>query len=136
LQGSLKPFSKIDQVPANHGPHAGIPADLTLIRMQADATLPVEQRRHYTGVFNALGRIIKEEGAAGLFKGCAPVVVRAMALNAGTHHSTRTSEQRGMGGARSEGMGICGLTPRINCVLLNSVSTSSRHACVARPGPG
>ena len=51
--------------------------------MQADSTLPVEQRRNYTGVFNALARITKEEGPAGLFKGCTPVVVRAMALNAG-----------------------------------------------------
>lgn len=65
------------------GSIVGTPADLALIRMQADATLPVEQRRHYTGVFNALARITKEEGPAGLFKGCTPVVVRAMALNAG-----------------------------------------------------
>jgi solute carrier family 25 oxoglutarate transporter 11 len=61
----------------------GTPADLALIRMQADSTLPVEQRRNYTGVFNALARITKEEGFTGLFKGCTPVVVRAMALNAG-----------------------------------------------------
>jgi len=61
----------------------GTPADLALIRMQADATLPEAQRRHYTGVVNALTRIVKEEGFTGLFKGCLPVVVRAMSLNAG-----------------------------------------------------
>jgi len=65
------------------GSIVGTPADLALIRMQADATLPPEQRRHYTGVFNALARITREEGFSGLFKGCTPVVVRAMALNAG-----------------------------------------------------
>lgn len=65
------------------GSIVGTPADLALIRMQADSTLPVEQRRNYTGVINALARITKEEGASGLFKGCTPVVVRAMALNMG-----------------------------------------------------
>src|SRR4051794_20551044 len=61
----------------------GTPADLALIRMQADGTLPPEQRRNYTGVGNALSRILKEEGVTGMFKGCSPVVVRAMALNVG-----------------------------------------------------
>lgn len=70
------------------GSIVGTPADLALIRMQADATLPIDQRRNYTGVFNALARITREEGFLGLFKGCTPVVVRAMALNAGTNRHT------------------------------------------------
>uniref|UniRef100_A0A0G4FZT9 Mitochondrial 2-oxoglutarate/malate carrier protein n=1 Tax=Chromera velia CCMP2878 TaxID=1169474 RepID=A0A0G4FZT9_9ALVE len=61
----------------------GNPADLSLIRMQADGTLPPEQRRNYTGVFNAMSRITQEEGVLGLWKGCAPTVYRAMALNLG-----------------------------------------------------
>jgi solute carrier family 25 (mitochondrial oxoglutarate transporter), member 11 len=61
----------------------GNPADLTLIRMQADGTLPPEQRRNYKGVGDAFARIVREEGVGGLFKGCAPTVVRAMALNTG-----------------------------------------------------
>jgi len=61
----------------------GNPADLSLIRLQADPTLPVEQRRHYKGVFDALYRIPKEEGFFALWKGCTPTVVRAMALNLG-----------------------------------------------------
>jgi len=65
------------------GSIVGTPADVALIRMQADGTLPPEQRRNYNGVFNALGRIMKEEGLAGVFKGCTPVVVRAMSLNLG-----------------------------------------------------
>ncbi|KAK2989357.1 hypothetical protein RJ640_003039 [Escallonia rubra] len=36
----------------------GSPADLALIRMQADATLPAAQRRHYTNAFHALYRIV------------------------------------------------------------------------------
>jgi solute carrier family 25 oxoglutarate transporter 11 len=65
------------------GSIVGTPADVALIRMQADGTLPVDQRRNYTGVFNALTRITREEGVGGMFKGCGPVVVRAMALNVG-----------------------------------------------------
>ena len=51
--------------------------------MQADSTLPEAQRRHYKGVGDALTRIVKDEGAMGLFRGAGPTVTRAMALNMG-----------------------------------------------------
>eukprot|EP00741_Cyanophora_paradoxa_P025535 tig00000383_g24641.t1 len=73
----------LGMVAGGFGAVAGTPADLALVRMQADGTLPKEQRRNYTGVGNALGRIVKEEGFFALWKGCAPTVVRAMAVNAG-----------------------------------------------------
>lgn len=65
------------------GALVGTPADLTLLRMQADNTLPVEQRRNYKGVVDAMTRIVREDGVAGLFRGGGPTVVRAMALNMG-----------------------------------------------------
>jgi solute carrier family 25 oxoglutarate transporter 11 len=61
----------------------GNPADLALIRMQSDHTLPIEQRRNYTSVVNALSRIIKDEGFFKMWQGAAPTVVRAMSLNLG-----------------------------------------------------
>lgn len=61
----------------------GTPADVALIRMQADRTLPVDQRRNYKGVTDALVRITREEGINGLFRGNMPVVIRAMSLNVG-----------------------------------------------------
>ena len=61
----------------------GNPADLALIRMQSDHTLPEAQRRHYKGVGDALSRIVKEEGVLSLWKGSAPTVIRAMAINLG-----------------------------------------------------
>ncbi|KAL8142863.1 hypothetical protein V2J09_015895 [Rumex salicifolius] len=61
----------------------GSPADLALIRMQADATLPAAQRRHYKNAFHALSRIVSDEGVLALWKGAGPTVVRAMALNMG-----------------------------------------------------
>lgn len=65
------------------GALVGSPADLTLIRMQADSTLPPDQRRNYRGVGDAMTRIVREEGVGGLFRGAGPTVVRAMALNMG-----------------------------------------------------
>ncbi|RZC82855.1 hypothetical protein C5167_045641 [Papaver somniferum] len=65
------------------GASVGSPADLALIRMQADATLPLAQRRNYTNAFQALYRISADEGVLALWKGAGPTVVRAMALNMG-----------------------------------------------------
>ncbi|GAY57538.1 hypothetical protein CUMW_180210, partial [Citrus unshiu] len=65
------------------GASVGSPADLALIRMQADATLPAAQRRNYTNAFQALYRIVADEGVLALWKGAGPTVVRAMALNMG-----------------------------------------------------
>jgi solute carrier family 25 oxoglutarate transporter 11 len=62
---------------------AGTPADLALIRMQSDSLLPMDQRRNYSGVFNALSSIAGGEGPRGLFKGAVPTATRAMALNFG-----------------------------------------------------
>jgi solute carrier family 25 (mitochondrial oxoglutarate transporter), member 11 len=61
----------------------GTPADLALVRMQADGTMPAAQRRGYKNVADALIRIIREEGVRGMFAGNAPVVGRAAMLNFG-----------------------------------------------------
>eukprot|EP00811_Abedinium_folium_P005088 NODE_14685_length_1093_cov_2.988613.p2 GENE.NODE_14685_length_1093_cov_2.988613~~NODE_14685_length_1093_cov_2.988613.p2 ORF type:complete len:298 (-),score=107.37 NODE_14685_length_1093_cov_2.988613:119-1012(-) len=61
----------------------GNPADLSLIRMQADTLLPKAEQRGYRHVGHALSSIVKHEGPAGLLKGGAPTAVRAMALNFG-----------------------------------------------------
>lgn len=61
----------------------GNPADLALIRMQSDGLKPASARANYTGVFNALIRITRNEGLTALWAGCTPTVVRAMALNFG-----------------------------------------------------
>lgn len=59
----------------------GNPADLALVRIQADTTLPPNERRGYTNVFNAFSRIVKDEGPLALWRGCSPTVVRAVVLN-------------------------------------------------------
>merc|ERR1712084_53023 len=61
----------------------GNPADLSLIRMQADTMLPEAERRNYRGVGHAFTSIVRDEGVGGLFKGAMPTATRAMALNFG-----------------------------------------------------
>ena len=61
----------------------GNPADLSLIRMQADSMLPKAQQRGYSSVLSALSSIVREEGFTALLKGSAPTATRAMALNLG-----------------------------------------------------
>jgi solute carrier family 25 (mitochondrial oxoglutarate transporter), member 11 len=63
------------------GAVVGTPAEVALVRMTADGRLPVAQRRGYTSVFNALGRVVREEGLATLWRGTLPTVGRAMVLN-------------------------------------------------------
>lgn len=63
------------------GSSIGNPADLCLVRMQADSLLPVAQRRNYTGFFNAISTIIKEEGFKTLWRGCIPTVARGTVIN-------------------------------------------------------
>lgn len=50
------------------GAMVGSPADVILVRMQADGKLPVDQRRNYKNAFNGIFRIIKDEGPLKLWK--------------------------------------------------------------------
>merc|ERR1712129_549477 len=61
----------------------GNPADLALIRMQADSMKPVAERAGYSNVFTAMSLIVKHDGPAGLMAGWLPTSTRAMALNFG-----------------------------------------------------
>lgn len=63
------------------GAFIGTPAEVSLIRMTADGRLPPEQRRNYKNVFNALSRIVREEGVRALWTGCTPTIGRAMVVN-------------------------------------------------------
>ena len=63
------------------GSLVGNPADVALVRMQADARLPPDQRRNYNNVVDAFRRIVKEEGVLALWRGATPTVIRAVVLN-------------------------------------------------------
>jgi len=57
----------------------GNPLDLILVRMQSDTTLPVEKRRNYKHLFDAVLRIPKEEGITTLWRGFPSFALRGMA---------------------------------------------------------
>lgn len=64
------------------GAFVGTPSEVALIRMTSDGRLPLDQRRNYKNVFNALMRISREEGVLTLWRGCLPTIGRAMVVNA------------------------------------------------------
>ena len=55
---------------------------VALIRMTSDGNLPVDQRRNYKSVFDAIIRIFKEEGLTALWRGAIPTMGRAAVVNA------------------------------------------------------
>jgi solute carrier family 25 oxoglutarate transporter 11 len=64
------------------GAAVGNPADVAMVRMQADGRLPVGSRRNYKGVFNAIRRMANEEGVGSLWRGSSLTVNRAMIVTA------------------------------------------------------
>lgn len=76
------------------GSFVGNPADLVLVRMQADTVLPPAERRNYNGVANALSRIVSEEGVTSLWKGAVPTMTRASSLNVAMMVSYETAKEK------------------------------------------
>eukprot|EP00232_Nephroselmis_pyriformis_P026502 CAMPEP_0182853306 /NCGR_PEP_ID=MMETSP0034_2-20130328/633_1 /TAXON_ID=156128 /ORGANISM="Nephroselmis pyriformis, Strain CCMP717" /LENGTH=273 /DNA_ID=CAMNT_0024984069 /DNA_START=79 /DNA_END=900 /DNA_ORIENTATION=- len=64
------------------GAAVGNPADLAMVRMQADGRLPVHLRRNYANGFTAIRDVVREEGLFALWRGCTPTVQRAMLITA------------------------------------------------------
>lgn len=58
------------------------PADVVLVRMQADGRLPAALRRNYRNVLHGLFCISTQEGARSLFRGLGPLLARACCLTA------------------------------------------------------
>ncbi|PKA55425.1 Mitochondrial uncoupling protein 4 [Apostasia shenzhenica] len=64
------------------GAAVGNPADVAMVRMQADGRLPAAERRNYQGVGDAIGRMVRQEGVGSLWRGSALTVNRAMIVTA------------------------------------------------------
>jgi len=73
----------ISLVAGGIGALVGTPADAALVRMQSDSTLPINERRGYKNVVDALVRMAREEGSKGFFSGASPTVARGLAINIG-----------------------------------------------------
>jgi solute carrier family 25 (mitochondrial oxoglutarate transporter), member 11 len=61
----------------------GTPFDVALVRMQADSMKAEKDRKGYKNVFDAIGKIFRDEGITGLYSGLAPNILRGMAMNVG-----------------------------------------------------
>lgn len=75
------------------GSVCGTPAELALVRMSADAKLPLSERRG-VGVHKVLGGVIREHGITGMWNGVGPTVARAMSLSSVTLAITSESKVR------------------------------------------
>ncbi|XP_050371399.1 mitochondrial uncoupling protein 5-like [Argentina anserina] len=64
------------------GAMVGNPADVAMVRMQADGRLPAAERRNYKSVVDAITRMAKQEGVASLWRGSSMTVNRAMLVTA------------------------------------------------------
>lgn len=64
------------------GAAVGNPADVAMVRMQADGRLPPAQRRNYKSVLDAITRMSKQEGVTSLWRGSSLTVNRAMLVTA------------------------------------------------------
>lgn len=65
------------------GACVGNPADLTMVRRQADLALPENLRRNYGNVFSSLRRVVNDEGFFALWKGTPFTILRVCALTSG-----------------------------------------------------
>ncbi|GAB4848772.1 Mitochondrial uncoupling protein 5 [Ancistrocladus abbreviatus] len=64
------------------GAAVGNPADVAMVRMQADGRLPPAQRRNYKSVVDAITRMCKDEGVTSLWRGSSLTINRAMLVTA------------------------------------------------------
>ncbi|CAA7403715.1 unnamed protein product [Spirodela intermedia] len=64
------------------GAAVGNPADVAMVRMQADGRLPAAERRNYRGVGDAIARMVRSEGVGSLWRGSSLTINRAMIVTA------------------------------------------------------
>jgi len=66
------------------GAFSGNPADLAMVRMQADGKLPEAERRGYKSIFDAVGKIARSEGVFSMWQtGVVPNMNRATIITVG-----------------------------------------------------
>ncbi|KAH0885944.1 hypothetical protein HID58_062040 [Brassica napus] len=64
------------------GAAVGNPADVAMVRMQADGRLPLVDRRNYKSVLDAIAQMVRGEGVTSLWRGSSMTINRAMLVTA------------------------------------------------------
>jgi len=83
--GANAPAWKLAAAGSMAGAIAGLvgnPAEIIMVRLQADAAKPIEKRLNYKHCFDGLYKMIRDEGASSLARGVTPNVFRAILMNA------------------------------------------------------
>ena len=100
------------------------PAEVTLVRISNDISLPLDKRRNYKGVVDAFTRILREEGTGAFFRGSGPFINRAMlvgAVQVGTYDQFR------------ESFHSIGITAQFTNVFCASMASGIIYASVTMP---
>eukprot|EP01125_Pyxidicula_operculata_P001975 TRINITY_DN11961_c0_g1_i1.p1 TRINITY_DN11961_c0_g1~~TRINITY_DN11961_c0_g1_i1.p1 ORF type:complete len:302 (-),score=42.55 TRINITY_DN11961_c0_g1_i1:19-924(-) len=114
------------------------PAEVTLVRMSNDASLPVDKRRNYTSLANAATRIASEEGIVAFWRGSMPFVNRAMLVGAcqiGTYDQFKTTfASYGLTGISNE---FCAAMASgfIYSMITMPFETAKNHMAFQKPDP-
>jgi len=116
------------------------PVEVSLVRMQADGKLPVDQRRNYKHVFDAIGRIFREEGVAAGWRGVGPTMSRAIVITVaqlGTNEEVKERLVRDYG--MQPGIKLvatsAGIASVVVCVASNPLDTAKVRMQQQIPDP-
>ncbi|KAK1315291.1 Mitochondrial uncoupling protein 4 [Acorus calamus] len=106
-QGSLPVHRKIvaGLLAGGIGAAVGNPADVAMVRMQADGRLPAAQRRNYRGVGDAITRMARQEGVLSLWRGSSLTVHRAMVVTASQLVTYDQAKEALVNGGARDGLG-------------------------------
>jgi len=83
--GANAPAWKLAAAGSMAGAIAGLvgnPAEIIMVRLQADAAKPIEKRLNYKHCFDGLYKMVRDEGLSSLARGVTPNVFRAILMNA------------------------------------------------------
>ncbi|XP_010546349.1 PREDICTED: mitochondrial uncoupling protein 6-like [Tarenaya hassleriana] len=127
------------------GSVAGNPADVAMVRMQADGRLPVKQRRNYKSVVDAIGQMVRREGFCSLWRGSWLTVNRAMIVTASQLATYDQVKEAMVAGGRGSpaGMGVhvaaslvAGLVAAVASNPVDVVKTRMMNMDAAAPAYG
>ncbi|CAL9111095.1 unnamed protein product [Musa textilis] len=104
------------------GAAVGNPADVAMVRMQADGRLPPAERRNYQSVLDAIRRMARQEGVGSLWRGSSLTVNRAMIVTAS---QLATYDQAKEAILRWRGAGADGLGTHVAASLVAGLVASA-----------
>lgn len=116
------------------------PAEVTLVRISNDNSLPPEKRRNYTGVANAFSRILREEGVKTFFSGSGPFVNRAMlvgAVQVGTYDQFKDTFRKEFGITSALSLTMCAsmASGLIYSIVTMPFETAKNRMAFQKPDP-